>query len=173
MDWRDVGAIAGKAAPIIGTILGGPVGAGVGVVGSLLASTFGSENTPDAIHAAIAADPQAAVKLAQIEADNRTQLAQIASQQAIAEIQAEAAKIQSVNLTMQAEAKSEHWLQWSWRPVCGLTFCVLTIAVYFGLPLAKLPVPPIPETVWMAFLAILGVASWGRAMWGSKSAPAK
>src|ERR1700744_3858131 len=30
---------------------------------------------------------------------------------------------------MIAETKSEHWLSWCWRPVCGLTWCAMTVLV--------------------------------------------
>jgi hypothetical protein len=159
MDWKDVGNVVAKAAPLLGTLVGGPAGT---IIGGLIASVFGCDNTPDAIHQAVLANPDAAIKLAQIEADNRVQLQQLAVSAAANDLAADTARIQAVNATMQAEAKSEHWLQWSWRPLCGLTFCVLTALVYFALPLAKVPVPAVPETVWMAFLAILGVASWHR-----------
>ncbi|MCT4627905.1 hypothetical protein [Halodesulfovibrio sp.] len=39
MDWKDVGSIVAKAAPILGTVLGGPVGA---VVNYYLGSSLGS-----------------------------------------------------------------------------------------------------------------------------------
>ena len=44
----------------------------------------------------------------------------------------------------------------------GFEFGILTLGVYFVLPLCKIPVPTIPTEVWMAFGAILGVASWYR-----------
>lgn len=181
MEWKDVAGVVGKAAPLLGSILGSVVpGVGTaagGAVGAMIASVLGSENTPDAIHAAIAADPQAAIKLAQIEADNRTQLAQIASAQAIATIQAETAQIQSVNQTMQAEGKSEHWPQWSWRPYIGFctgtAFLVLTVLVSMlawqavsGKDAAALAmIPQLVSAFAVLFSvpgAILGVASWHR-----------
>lgn len=61
MDWKDIAATAGKFAPMVGTLLGGPAGA---AIGSLVAVALGTANTPDAINAAIATDPQAALKLA-------------------------------------------------------------------------------------------------------------
>ena len=163
MDWSDLGnvvkSVVGTGAPLIGGLLGGPAGA---AVGNIIASVFGCENTPDAIHEAVKADPQAAVKLAEIEANAKVQLQQLAVTAAANELAADTAQIGAVNQTMQAESRSEHWLQWAWRPICGLTFCTMSMGCYFGLPLASVPVPVIPESVWMAYLAILGVASFWR-----------
>jgi putative Ca2+/H+ antiporter (TMEM165/GDT1 family) len=71
MDWKDVAATAGKFAPLVGTLLGGPAGA---AIGGLVAAALGTENTPDAIHAAIATDPAKALQLAQWEGDNKVKL---------------------------------------------------------------------------------------------------
>ena len=71
MNWNDIAGAVGKAAPLLGMLIGGPAG---GAVGSLIANALGTANTPDAIHAAIATDPQAALKLATFEADNALKL---------------------------------------------------------------------------------------------------
>lgn len=78
-----------------------------------------------------------------------------------------ASVLESVNRTMQAEAQSEHWLQWSWRPIGGYIFYFLVVHNYvlasyfakFGLVRFD-----IPEQVWYAFLALLGVAAYTRGM---------
>lgn len=78
---------------------------------------------------------------------------------------ADAAQVAAVNATMQAEAKSEHWAQWNWRPVVGFTFCGTVINNYILYPyMAKLGVVRIdlPTELWMAFMAILGVAAYVR-----------
>src|SRR3954468_16575067 len=74
MQWSDIANIVGKAAPILGTVLGGPAGA---AVGGLVAAALGVESTPDAIAKAVAADPEAALKLAQLESDERVKLQQM------------------------------------------------------------------------------------------------
>lgn len=148
MDWKDVGKSVAQFAPMLGSLLPIP---GAGMAGQLIANAFGTENTPDAIHNAIKADPDAAIKLAKIEADNSTMLQQELTK-----------RIQAVNETMRAEAKSEHWMQWSWRPFVGFIFGFSFLGVYFILPLAKIPVPVIPTEAWMMIGAVLGVASWHR-----------
>jgi hypothetical protein len=69
MNWSDVGKFAANLSPIVGGLLGGPAGA---AMGSIIAKEFGCDNTPDAIHAAITNNPDAALKLAQLESDERT-----------------------------------------------------------------------------------------------------
>ncbi|WP_258292100.1 hypothetical protein, partial [Escherichia marmotae] len=64
MEWKDIAGIVGKAAPIVGGLIGGPAGA---AVGGLVASALGTEATPDAISRALETDPQAAVKLKELE----------------------------------------------------------------------------------------------------------
>ena len=76
MDWRDLASTVGKAAPILGTLLGGPAGA---AVGSIIASALGTGNDPQEVEKAIAADPQALVKLREIEATKTVRLQELAA----------------------------------------------------------------------------------------------
>ena len=81
--------------------------------------------------------------------------------------QLQAAQLESVNATMRAEAASEHWLVWSWRPLVGYTFCVTIINNYALLPyFAKYGVQPIviPGELWSAMLVVLGVAAGTRGL---------
>lgn len=75
MDWKDIAGVVGKAAPIVGGILGGPAGA---AVGGLVATALGTDSTPDAVSTALLADPQAAIKLKELETNSRVQLQQLA-----------------------------------------------------------------------------------------------
>jgi hypothetical protein len=159
VDWKDIAPILGKAAPILGTLFGGPAGA---ALGGLVSSVLGTDNTPDAIKTAIATDPQAALKLAQFESDNKVKLQQMLLTHADNEIAAQTAQLQAVNATMQAEAKADHWPTYSWRPFVGFVFGTMFLGTYFVLPLLKMPVPTVPFEAWAAIGSILGVASWFR-----------
>lgn len=79
--------------------------------------------------------------------------------------QADAAAIASVNASMQAEAKSEHWMQFSWRPTVGFTFAGLLINNYILLaylkPYGIVPLD-IPDGIWNAMLIVLGVSAGTR-----------
>ena len=83
MEWKDVASVVGKAAPMLGTLLGGPAGA---AVGGMIASALGSGATPEAVDAAIKANPDALIKLRQIEADRSIKLQELVVQAAAADL---------------------------------------------------------------------------------------
>ena len=95
------------------------------------------------------------------DADKRIALkAELAAQVVAGEFDTQIASINAVNATMQAEAKSEHWMQWAWRPSIGFTFCFVIINNFVILPYfgwAKEVV--IPGEVWNAMLVILGASA--------------
>lgn len=80
-------------------------------------------------------------------------------------LEAETKRLEAVNQTMQAESKSEHFLQWSWRPLVGYCFIAICFNNYILLPyLHKYGVVPIeiPSDIQLAFMAILGVSAYWR-----------
>ena len=83
MDWQQIGGkIAKTGASLLGTAVAGP-GAG-SALGSIVGNALGVDDpTPDNIGAAIDKDPEAAVKLAEIQATHRTRLEQIAAERAV------------------------------------------------------------------------------------------
>jgi hypothetical protein len=159
MDWKDVAGVVGKTAPLLGTLLGGPAG---GAIGGIISSVLGTGNSADEVSAALATNPDAAVKLRQIESDQQTKLAELAADQAKAEIAGAAQVVTAVNQTMQSETKSDHWPTYTWRPFIGFVTGAMVFGIYFVLPLAKLPVPAVPDSVWLMLGGILGVASFFR-----------
>lgn len=74
-------------------------------------------------------------------------------------------QIESVNATMREEAKSDHWIQWIWRPFIGLVFGLALFNNWVLVPYFKqYGVETVifdPQTM-MVVGAILGVASLGR-----------
>ncbi|MEX3628274.1 MAG: hypothetical protein VB138_01185 [Burkholderia sp.] len=94
MDWKDLAGIVGKAAPIVGGILGGPAGA---AVGGLVATALGTDASPDAVSAAILQDPEAAVKLKELEVNSKVQLQQLT-------VTAEQNRLQAATVQYAAEA---------------------------------------------------------------------
>lgn len=164
MDWSDVGSLVAKAAPLVGTALLGPAG---GAIGAGIASIFGSEADPAKVAAAIQADPDAMTKIRQYELDNEKHL----NEQVI---KAGTAEIQSVNTTIQTEAKSDHWWVSGWRPYWGFISATAWgfLAVCFGVAILRgdgvgiaiSAFSSIPEVYWLIPLAVLGIASWHRGM---------
>lgn len=92
MDWKDIAGVVGKAAPILGTLVGGPAGA---AIGGMIAAALGTGATPDAVQTAIASDPEAALKLAMYESDNKIKLQGLMFAHADNEIAARTAAIQA------------------------------------------------------------------------------
>ena len=159
MEWKDLAQAIGKFAPLVGTAIGGPAGAGIGAI---VASALGVGNTPDEVSQALTINPDAAVKIKQIEATRQVDLQTLVVQAEANRIAADTAAIQAVNATMQAEAKSDHWPTYTWRPFVGFVFGIMFLGVYFVLPLLKMPVPTVPTEAWFAIGGVLGVASWFR-----------
>jgi hypothetical protein len=159
MDWRDLGHKLADFAPLLGTLVGGPAGP---AVGALIASTLGTRPNPDDVAQALVTSPDAAIKLRELEVQQRVQLQQLAVTAESNRLAADTAALQAVNATMQAEAKADHWPTYSWRPFCGFVFGTMVFGVYFVLPLAHIAPPAVPPEAWLAMGAVLGVASYFR-----------
>lgn len=99
----------------------------------------------------IEADPKLFLELQTKAMDHEARMADI-----------DAKKLATVNATMQEEAKSEKWPQYSWRPFNGFMFPLSVMLVYFLLPMLGKTVPDIPQWVWAGWIAILGVATYDR-----------
>ena len=95
MDWKDVAGAVAKSAPMLGGLLGGPPGAAVGAVGAMIASALGVGGSADEVAQALTVNPDAAVKLKQIEADRQVELQKLVAQQAIAASQERTAQLQT------------------------------------------------------------------------------
>ena len=89
MNWKDIGGVIGKAAPVLGTLLGGPAGA---AVGALVASALGTANDPDAVNAALASDPNALARVQELQINAKVELQQLAVTAENNRLQAEAAQ---------------------------------------------------------------------------------
>lgn len=74
MSWGKVKEVLGESAPIIGGLVGGPLGAGVGTI---ISSILGVENNPNAVLAELTANPEAVLKLKQYELDHKIKLEEI------------------------------------------------------------------------------------------------
>ena len=153
MDWADVARKAAEVGlPLLGAALPIPGGAALGGVLAHFLSG-GQSVSPESVIAALG-DPTQLEKAREFEVANRTTILQITTA-------AETAQIQAVNATMQAEAGSANWPTWTWRPFIGFMFGLMTGGVYFIMPMFHIVPPAIPQEVFMAYMAILGVASWG------------
>lgn len=168
MKWQD---IVGNIAPVLGTAFGGPLGAAAGLAVKA-ALSLPSDATDDEVSLALSS-PDAQVKIKQAEYDFKTQQGAQQLQQSAQDI--DLAK--TVNATIQAEAKSEHWLQWAWRPIWGIIaavafgfVCAMTCflaykAVMLHDSAAMTMIPAFISSMTLLFGvpgAILGITAWGR-----------
>ena len=94
MNWSDIGGIVGRAAPIVGTLLGGPAGA---AVGALVASALNVPNDPDAVNVALAGNPDAMVRIQELQLTARVELEKLS-------VQAETIRLQAAGAQYAAEA---------------------------------------------------------------------
>lgn len=174
MNWSDIKEAVCKAAPLLGTLLGGPAG---GTVGAIISSALGVENSPTAVEKELVNNPDAIVKLREVEAKRQVDLETLAVDQAKSDMTAAVQNATDVNKTMQVEAQSEHFLQFSWRPLIGYSVAlavglsVLTVflsygaAIFYSRPegLAHLPAILAAIAGIIAVVSpILGIASWFR-----------
>lgn len=137
MDWKDLASVIGKAAPLLGTLIGGPAGP---VVGGLIASALGSTNDVGGVSAALAADPDALFKLKQLESDERVKLQTLALAHADNVLLAETTRQQTEVDDRKSARQREVSAKDSWTPrtlAFSITlgfFGVLAYLLVFGKP---------------------------------------
>lgn len=176
MNWTDIAKTISSYAPILSGVLaatgvGAPAAAAISVAGSLISSALGVSNSPDAISAALIANPDAAIKIKQIEADHAVNLAKIAQIQDAAVLSAQVTDIQAINQTMQAEDKTRtfSWRDW-WGYVSGAAFAFVVgiigylvgMSVYLNKPEQLAAIPAIVGSFSVLFgiaATVLGVNS--------------
>lgn len=144
MNWSDLGKKVADFAPLLGSALG-PVGAGVG---ALISSEFGTENTPDAINSFITGNPEAQVKLREIELAHKSQLQKIKLETLQAEL-SDKANARQAN----RQSKMPAYLSF------GLTILIGTLVFL----LFYVDVPEGSREVLFMLLGVV-VKEWGSAM---------
>jgi len=151
------------ALPFIGTALGGPLGGGAA---TFIASKLGiSDSTIAGVKTALTnalGDPVQLEKAKEAELEYKEHCLQLGYDSVYKLEELNAQVVVSVNTTMQAEAKADHWPTYTWRPFIGFITGIMVLGCYFVLPLAKIPVPTVPDSVWLMLGGILGVASYFR-----------
>ena len=122
MEWADVGRAVAKSAPVLGSVLGGPVGAIAGAAGSLIASALGCEPDPEAVQRTIAQSPDLLLKLKDLEIQQQAQLLQWQRDQVQAELTDRmSARDREVEL-----AKSGHGATWA----TSIVACIVTVGFF-------------------------------------------
>lgn len=114
MDWSSIGAtLSSFGLTALGTALGGPAGGIIGsAAGKMVADALGVPATPEAVQAALSADPEMAK--AQLAALERGQQAELA------ELQARLADVQDARHVMVDLSKADSPLAWGPVIVSGI-----------------------------------------------------
>ena len=73
--WDKVKGIISGAAPLVGTLVGGPAG---GTVGTLISSALGVDDSPDAIEMELRNNPDALLKIKELEITHKTRFEEMA-----------------------------------------------------------------------------------------------
>lgn len=127
MNWKDLAGPIGKAAPILGTLLGGPAG---GAIGTFIAAALGTPAEPEAVSQAITTDPNALVKLQQIAADRERDLMQIHLQAVQADF-ADRASARARDIAMiKAGRTNTRANVMVWGAVAGLLACLIALVTF-------------------------------------------
>jgi hypothetical protein len=148
---------------LIGSLMGDDAEKVAGDVISMATKATGIDDPEQAV-SALEKDPELALKFEKSLMVHTLKMSQEQTK-----------KLQVVNATMQAESKSEHWPQYSWRPFNGFMFAI-TLFMNYGFPpianmfialfgsaaTAHLVSGSIPEFVFMAWASVLGVATYHR-----------
>lgn len=172
--WERVRGAVAAIAPTLGAAMGGPAG---GLLGAAVAGALGVGNDPNEIEQALRIDPNAAIKLRELESNEKVSLATLAKEQYVSDNTTEAAELETVNATIREESKSEKWYVAGWRPfwgfVSGAAFgavalftCMLAYrAIVEGDAAAMTMIPQFVTSMAVLFGipgTILGIASWHR-----------
>lgn len=123
MNWKDVGDFIGKHAPVLGGLLGGPGGA---AIGTIVASTLGTEPTPEAVQRKITESPDMIFKLKELEAKDI---------QHLREVQYRTMNSQLKDVQHARESHKDHWMPWVLTVVLSMMVSGLTL----GLMLYAIP----------------------------------
>jgi hypothetical protein len=131
MDWKSISGTVGTIAGAVAPLLGGPIGLAISI-GSQIAGALGTDNSPEAVQAALKNDPSAALKLQEWAMQEREQIRQghIELQRlALDEYKAELADRQNAR-----EQHKDHWMP-SALTIALLGMLAALIAVLFLFPI--------------------------------------
>jgi hypothetical protein len=147
------------APSIIGSLLGDKAESVAGDVLDIAKSLTGVSD-PDVAVDMLGKNPELALQFKQSVMDYQLAMAR-----------EDTDRLKAVNATMVAESKSEHWMQYSWRPFNGFLFGITLFMNYVFPNIANMFIDTqtnyfvaqtIPSEVLMSWAAVLGVTAWHR-----------
>jgi hypothetical protein len=109
--------------------------------------------------------PEKQAEMQKAVMDNAQEIERWAHETEVKVMDNEIRALETVNQTIREEAKSEHWMQWAWRPMIGFTLSGILINNFILLPYCRkfglLPIE-IPSGVWEVMLVVLGISAGTR-----------
>lgn len=166
--WFSIKSAITTISPFLGRLIGGPLGE---KVGDMIASALGVENTPQAVAKALSSDPNAAIKIMELQSKHAQTLAEIAYKSEELESRA----LEMTNETMRVEYQSQSTFKTAWRPLFGYVVAVawfiqtagIVVSIMYGTFFdpdtgAKLlttfsDVEKALSTQWIVALSVLGI----------------
>ena len=161
--WDKVKSLIGTAAPLVGTLIGGPAG---GAVGGLVANALGVENSPEAIEQALVNNSEALLKVKELELTHKARLEEIALDHARLESEERRLAISQQATTTQAEYASNDPFVRRWRPMWGYTLCLSWALMFLGLFAVMVIEPTETANVINAIVALTPLISVALAVLG-------
>jgi len=145
--------------PLLGAALPLPGGA---ALGQLLASKITGDPgaKPEDILAQLSQNADALAKAKELEMKHEETILQIQVDAEKSARDAEQRQLETINATIQADARGSGWFQRNHHGIECLLSVITVLCVYFGLPLAHVPVPDVPANAWLMLMAFTGVAAW-------------
>lgn len=141
MRWQDAAKALKRIAPPAAAALGGPAG---GLAATVIAGALGVEKTPAAVVEAIRTDPEAAIKLAAVEAD--------------------LAKAAMLDVQDARRAHAGHWMTWLVPLILLLLFAAAGASVF----LVEVPISN-QRIADLLLGSLLGMTASGVAYWVASS----
>ncbi|HAS6052205.1 TPA: hypothetical protein I7122_05565 [Vibrio vulnificus] len=128
--WDKVKSLIEGAAPLVSSLIGGPVGSSVGV---LIADALGVGHSPEAIEAELIRNPDALVKIKQMESEERVRLRELSYQQAELESAERKLVVTEQTKVILAELASDDTYVRRWRPTFGYAVCLAWTLLFLGI----------------------------------------
>jgi hypothetical protein len=121
--WDKVKKFISDAAPILGSVVGGPAGA---AAGAMISSVLGVKNDPDEILRKLESDPEALIKLRTLESEERKHLLSI---------QMKTLDLELADVKNAREAHKGHWMPATITIILGMMSMLIMYAlVYMPIP---------------------------------------
>jgi hypothetical protein len=131
MNWSDIGKTIAGAAPLIGSVIGGPAG---GAVGTLISKALGCENKPDAVAEALKADPEALLKLEALEKSHQVELERLLLEEEKARlVDVQSARSREVEITKNTGNRDVNLYVLAWTVIFGF-FALMALLCFRALP---------------------------------------